>query len=160
MTVNVETQNVKATIARYGNEKKALIAILQDIQAEYNYLPPVALAVVSQTLDIPMIDIIGVATFYKSFSLEPKGEHQITVCVGTACHVRGAKKILAEFERKLGIEAGQTTEDGKFSLDKVACLGCCAIGPVVVADNEYHAQTTVRKVDQILLGIENKRAAQ
>ena len=158
--MNVEIQNVKAAIARYGNEKKALIAILQDIQAEYNYLPPVALAVVSQTLDIPMIDIIGVATFYKSFSLEPKGEHQITVCVGTACHVRGAKKILAEFERKLGIEAGQTTDDGKYSLDKVACLGCCAIGPVVVADNEYHAQTTVRKVDQILLGIENKRAEQ
>ena len=151
MTVNVETQNVKATIAKYSNEKKALISILQDIQAEYNYLPPVALSVVSKTLDVPMIDIIGVATFYTSFSLEPKGEHQVTVCVGTACHVRGAPKILTEFERKLGIEAGQTTEDGKYSLDKVACLGCCAIGPVVVADNEYHAQTSVRKVDQILL---------
>jgi NADH:ubiquinone oxidoreductase subunit E len=156
MTVNVETQNVKATIAKYGNEKKALISILQDIQTEYHYLPPVALAVVSKTLDVPMIDIIGVATFYKSFSLEPKGEHQVTVCVGTACHVRGAPKILAEFERKLGIEAGQTTEDGKYSLDKVACLGCCAIGPVVVADNEYHAQTSVRKVDQILLRDEDK----
>ena len=149
--MNVETQNVKATIAKYSNEKNALISILQDIQAEYNYLPPVALSVVSKTLDVPMIDIIGVATFYKSFSLEPKGEHQVTVCVGTACHVRGAPKILTEFERKLGIEAGQTTEDGKYSLDKVACLGCCAIGPVVVADNEYHAQTSVRKVDQILL---------
>ena len=154
--MNVETQNVKATIAKYSNEKKALISILQDIQAEYNYLPPVALSVVSKTLDVPMIDIIGVATFYKSFSLEPKGEHQVTVCVGTACHVRGAPKILAEFERKLGIEAGQTTEDGKYSLDKVACLGCCAIGPVVVADNEYHAQTSVRKVDQILLKDEDK----
>ena len=154
--MNVETQNVKATIAKYSNEKKALISILQDIQAEYNYLPPVALSVVSKTLDVPMIDIIGGATFYKSFSLEPKGEHQVTVCVGTACHVRGAPKILAEFERKLGIEAGQTTEDGKYSLDKVACLGCCAIGPVVVADNEYHAQTSVRKVDQILLKDEDK----
>ena len=133
-----------------------MISILQDIQAEYNYLPPVALSVVSKTLDVPMIDIIGVATFYKSFSLEPKGEHQVTVCVGTACHVRGAPKILAEFERKLGIEAGQTTEDGQFSLDEVACLGCCAIGPVVVADNEYHAQTSVRKVDQILLKDEDK----
>ena len=148
--MNVETQQVKAMIAKYGNEKKALISVLQDIQAEYNYLPPVALSVVSKTLDVPMIDIIGVATFYKSFSLEPKGEHQVTVCMGTACHVRGAPKILAEFERKLGLEAGQTTEDGKYSLDKVACLGCCAIGPVVVVDNEYHAQTTVRKVDQIL----------
>lgn len=156
MTVNVETQSVKATIAKYSNEKKALISILQDIQAEYNYLPPVALSVVSKTLDVPMIDIIGVATFYKSFSLEPKGEHQVTVCVGTACHVRGAPKILTEFEHKLGIEAGQTTEDGKYSLDKVACLGCCAIGPVVVADNEYHAQTSVRKVDQILLRVEDK----
>jgi NADH-quinone oxidoreductase subunit E len=150
MTVNVETQQIKAMVAKYGNEKKALISVLQDIQAEYNYLPPVALSVVSKTLDIPMIDIIGVATFYKSFSLEPKGEHQVTVCMGTACHVRGAPKILEEFERKLEIEAGQTTEDGQFSLDEVACLGCCAIGPVVVVDGYYHAETSIKKAGGIL----------
>lgn len=154
--MNVETQNVKATIAKYGNEKKALISILQDIQTEYHYLPPVALAVVSKTLDVPMIDIIGVATFYKSFSLEPKGEHQVTVCMGTACHVRGAPKILEEFERKMGIEAGHTTEDGQFSLDEVACLGCCAIGPVVVVDGDYHAETSIKKVGSILKKYGNK----
>jgi len=148
--VNVETQKVKFFTEKYGKQKKALISILQDIQAEYNYLPQEALRLVSETLDIPLIDIIGVATFYRSFSLEPRGEHQVTVCIGTACHVRGGAKILDEFERKLDVESGQTTEDGQFTLETVACLGCCAIGPVVVVDGDYHAQTSLRKVESIL----------
>jgi NADH-quinone oxidoreductase subunit E len=97
-----------------------------------------------------MIDIIGIATFYSAFSLEPRGEHIVTVCLGTACHVRGGPKILEEFERRLGIEAGHTTEDRQFSLETVACLGCCAIGPVVVVDADYYAQTTIRKAEPIL----------
>ena len=148
--MNVETQKVKFFTEKYGKQKKALISILQDIQAEYNYLPQEALRLVSETLDIPLIDIIGVATFYRSFSLEPRGEHQVTVCIGTACHVRGGAKILDEFERKLDVESGQTTEDGQFTLETVACLGCCAIGPVVVVDGDYHAQTSLRKVESIL----------
>ena len=148
--MNVETQKVKFFAEKYGKQKKALISILQDIQAEYNYLPQEALRLVSETLDIPLIDIIGVATFYRSFSLEPRGEHQVTVCIGTACHVRGGAKILDEFERKLDVESGQTTEDGQFTLETVACLGCCAIGPVVVVDGDYHAQTSLRKVESIL----------
>jgi NADH:ubiquinone oxidoreductase subunit E len=148
--VNVETQKVKFFTEKYGKQKKALISILQDIQAEYNYLPQEALRLVSETLDIPLIDIIGVATFYRSFSLEPRGEHQVTVCIGTACHVRGGAKILDEFERKLDVESGQTTEDGQFTLETVACLGCCAIGPVVVVDGDYNAQTSLRKVESIL----------
>jgi NADH-quinone oxidoreductase subunit E len=91
-----------------------------------------------------------VATFYRSFSLEPRGEHLVTVCMGTACHVRGGPKILEEFERRLNIEAGKTTQDGQFSLETVACLGCCAIGPVVVVDDDYHAQTSIRKVNSII----------
>lgn len=148
--MNVETQKVKFFTEKYGKQKKALISILQDIQAEYNYLPQEALRLVSETLDIPLIDIIGVATFYRSFSLEPRGKHQVTVCIGTACHVRGGAKILDEFERKLDVESGQTTEDGQFTLETVACLGCCAIGPVVVVDGDYNAQTSLRKVESIL----------
>jgi NADH:ubiquinone oxidoreductase subunit E len=141
---------VKKYIKKYNKEKKALISILQDIQEEYNYLPQEALRIVSKTLDVPLIDIIGVATFYRAFSLEPRGKHLVTVCLGTACHVRGGPKILEEFERKLNIKAGETSKDGQFSLETVACLGCCAIGPVVVVDGDYHAQTTIRKVGSIL----------
>lgn len=143
-------------IQQHPQEKRSLIPILQDLQAKYNYLPPVALNMVSQTLDVPLIDIISVASFYNAFSLEPKGEHQITVCMGTACHVRGAPKILEEFEKNLKIQAGKTREDGKFSLDTVACLGCCAIGPVVVVDKEYHAQTTIRHASKITRMIEKE----
>lgn len=148
--MEVEELKVKSYITKYNNEKKALISILQDIQEEYNYLPPEALKIVSKSLDIPLIDIFGVATFYRAFSLEPRGKHLITVCLGTACHVRGAPKILEEFERKLNIEAGETSKDGQFSLETVACLGCCAIGPVVVVDGNYYAQTTIRNVGSIL----------
>jgi NADH:ubiquinone oxidoreductase subunit E len=146
----IEVSEIKSLIKAHAIEKKSLIPILQDIQAKYNYLPGIALTTLSETLNIPLIDIIGVATFYRSFSLQPRGEHIITVCLGTACHVRGGPKILEEFEKKLDIEAGETTKDGLFSLETVACLGCCAIGPVVVVDGHYHAQTTIRNVASIL----------
>lgn len=148
--MEVQESKVKSFVTKYSSEKKALISILQDIQEEYNYLPQEALRIVSATLGIPLIDIFGVATFYRAFSLEPRGKHLVTVCMGTACHVRGGPKILEEFERKLDIEAGETTEDRQFSLETVACLGCCAIGPVVVVDGDYHAQTSIRKVGSIL----------
>jgi len=140
----------EAIIERHSPEKRYLIPILQDIQARFNYLPPVALATVSKRLDIPMIDIMSVASFYNAFSLTPRGEHVVTVCMGTACHVRGGPKILEEFERRLGVPAGGTTEDRKFTLETVACLGCCAIGPVVVVDGDYHAQQTIGKVASVL----------
>lgn len=148
--MEAEELKVKKHIQKHSNEKKALISILQDIQEEYNYLPQEALKIVSKTLGVPLIDIIGVATFYRAFSLEPRGKHLITVCLGTACHVRGGPKILDEFEKKLNIEAGETSKDGQFSLETVACLGCCAIGPVVVVDGNYYAQTTIRNVGSIL----------
>jgi NADH-quinone oxidoreductase subunit E len=148
--VDVQELKVKSFVTKYNKEKKALISILQNIQEEYNYLPQEALRIVSETLNIPLINIIGVATFYRAFSLEPRGKHLVTVCLGTACHVRGGPKILEEFERKLNIQAGETTKDKQFSLEIVACLGCCAIGPVVVIDGDYYAQTTIRKVASIL----------
>ncbi len=148
--MEVQESKVKSFVTKYRSQKKALISVLQDIQEEYNYLPQEALRTISDTLGIPLIDIIGVATFYRAFSLEPRGKHLITVCMGTACHVRGGPKILEEFERKLNVTAGETTEDRQFSLETVACLGCCAIGPVVVVDGDYHAQTSIRKVGSIL----------
>ena len=148
--MDVQTARVNALIRQHDSQKKALIAILQDIQAEYRYLPPDALRAVARALKIPLIDVIGVATFYRAFSLKPRGKHVVTVCLGTACHVRGGPKILEEFERKLGVKAGETTPDKRYTLETVACLGCCAIGPVVVVDSDYHAQTTTLKVGRIL----------
>lgn len=148
--MDVQTVRVNAMIRQHDSQKKALIAILQDIQAEYRYLPPDALRAVARALKIPLIDVIGVATFYRAFSLKPRGKHVVTVCLGTACHVRGGPKILEEFERKLGVKAGETTPDKHITLETVACLGCCAIGPVVVVDSDYHAQTTTLKVGRIL----------
>jgi NADH-quinone oxidoreductase subunit E len=148
--VDVQTDRVNAFIRKHQNQKKALIAILQDVQAEYNYLPQEALRQVSRSVGIPLIDVVGVATFFRAFSLKPRGRHVVTVCSGTACHVRGGPKILEEFERQLGVGAGETTTNRKFTLETVACLGCCAIGPVVVVDGDFHAQTSVRKVGAII----------
>ncbi len=141
---------VRSIIDKHQAQKKALIAILQDVQAEFNYLPEEALRLISRSLCVPLIDILGVATFYRAFSLKPRGRHVATVCLGTACHVRGGPKILAEFERILDVRAGETTADGEFTLETVNCLGCCAIGPVVVVDGDYHAHTSIRKVGTIL----------
>ena len=137
-------------VESYGSKKRKLIAILQDVQREYGYLPRNALALVSKKLEIPEIEVFSVATFYKGFSIEPKGEHVISVCLGTACHVRRAPSILREIVRMLGIRPGQTTEDRKFTLETVNCLGACAIGPVVVIDDEYHGQMTINKIRELL----------
>jgi NADH:ubiquinone oxidoreductase subunit E len=148
--LRVETAKIQSLVDRHGGNKEALIAILQDVQEEYNYLPRDCLKLVAKALKIPLVDVIGVATFYRAFSLTPRGKHTCTVCLGTACHVRGGPKILDEFERQLKVKPGQTTKDGQFTLDTVACLGCCAIGPVVVVDKDYHAHTSMRKVVPIL----------
>ncbi len=130
---------------------KSLLSILQNIQREWGYLPEKKLREIAVMLGMPLIDVCGVATFYKSFSLTPKGRHQIKVCLGTACHVRGANRILKEVERKLGIKSGETSEDGEFSLETVMCLGCCAIGPVVVVDDRYYGRMTTAKLESMLM---------
>ncbi len=154
-----ETEKVKSLVEKHGGEKKALIAILQDIQTEYYYLPKDSLKLVSQMLSVPLIDVLSVATFYRAFSLKPRGRHTCTVCLGTACHVRGGPKILDEVERRLGVKAGETTSDNMFTLETVACLGCCAIGPVVVVDKDYHAQVNIRKVGPILKKYQKRDAS-
>lgn len=148
--MEIDLTPAQEIISRFKGQKKALIPILQKIQEVYNYLPEPALRLVSKSLNLPLIDVVGVATFYRAFSLQPRGRHVVTVCLGTACHVRGGPKVLEEFERQLGIKAGETTPDQQFSLETVNCLGCCAIGPVVVVDGNYHAQTSIRKVSKIL----------
>lgn len=137
-------------IATKNGSNETLLSVLQDIQAKYGYLPEEKLIETAETLDMPLIDVYGVATFYKSFSLKPRGRHLVKVCLGTACHVRGANRIVEEIERKLAVRPGETSENGEFSLETVMCLGCCAIGPVVVIDGKYYGQVTPTKVESIL----------
>ena len=137
-------------VKKYDYKPTALIMILQDIQSHYNYLPKEALEQVSQKMKLPIAQIYGVATFYKSFSLEPKGRNHICVCTGTACHVRQASIIVGKLERDLKIKAGETTEDKEYSLETVNCLGACALGPLVTANGEYFGNMTVDKTDKML----------
>ncbi len=126
-----------------------LIQIMQDINLEYRYLPEYSLKYVSERLEVPLSQVYHVATFYTAFSLTPRGEHVIKVCMGTACHTRGAPLILERFESILGIKPNETTEDQKFTLLTVGCLGCCALGPVVNVDNDYH-QMSLSKIDKMI----------
>ncbi len=151
----IEMDEVGPIIEKHRKQRGGLIAILGDIQARYGYLPEPALRMVSGQLGHPLEEIYGVATFYRSFSLAPRGKHHVCACLGTACHVRGAQRIVDELERKLGIQAGQTTPDGEFSLETVNCLGACALGPVVVADGHYHSKVRKSGVGDLL-----ERAAQ
>ncbi|MBA7473655.1 hypothetical protein ES707_08997 [subsurface metagenome] len=149
-TREISLQRVDEIANRYDSEKESLIQVLQDISSEYGYLPEPCLRRVTEKLDIPLSDVFAAATFYKAFSLEPRGRHLIRVCLGTACHVRGASQVLSKIERRLSIEAGQTSRDLMFTLKIVNCLGACALGPVVMVDGEYHGQMTQAKVDRLL----------
>jgi len=141
---------LNAIIRKYDGKKEFLICILQDIQNRFEYLPRQALVHVSEKLDIPLIQIYGVATFFKTFSLIPRGGHTCTVCLGTACHVRGAEKVLDKIKRNLDIDVGETTKDMQFTLKTVNCLGACALGPMVVVDDDYHGHMAQSKVDEVL----------
>jgi len=144
------SRKVGSVLERYSRDASQLVAILQDIQAEYNWLPKEALEEVSQELGIPLSRVFSVATFFRAFSLRPRGRHLIHVCLGTACHVRGAPRILEQMERELGIRPGEMTEDLQFSLETVNCVGACALGPVVIVDGDYHGQMTPDRVKEIL----------
>lgn len=148
--MNAKKEKIHSIVHKHKGLQKNLIAILLDIQTENAYLPQEALRTVATELAMPLIDVVGVATFYRAFSLTPRGKHTCLICMGTACHVRGGPRILEEFERRLEVRSGDTTKDGLFTLETVACLGCCAIGPVVVIDGEYYGHTTIRKVNTIL----------
>jgi len=148
--VDTMSEKVESILAGFNYDKGMLVSILQDIQAEYHYLPREALERVSKSLLVPLSQVYSVATFFKAFSLEPRGRHLINVCLGTACHVRGAVRVLEGMERELGISAGETTKDLKFTLETVNCVGACALGPVVIVDGEYHGQMKSEKAKEVL----------
>ena len=143
-------EHIMRIVEKHSEDRGGLISTLGDIQSKYGYLPEDALRIVAKRTGCSLVDLFGVATFYRSFSLKPKGRHLISVCLGTACHVRGAPIIAGEFERQLGISAGETTSDNEFTLETVNCLGACALGPMVVVDGHYFSNVNTRKVKQIL----------
>jgi NADH-quinone oxidoreductase subunit E len=143
-------EKIDKIIRESGFEQRELIQILHRIQSDLGYIPEEAISAMSEHLKVTESEIFGVLTFYKAFSLEPRGKYSVTVCMGTACHVRGGPQIVEEFERKLGLKSGQTSEDKKFTLETVNCLGCCAIGPVVVVNDKYFSNVGIKKIDSIL----------
>ncbi len=145
-----DKQKVKAILDNYQHDQSLLVSILQDVQAEFLYLPEEAIKEVGKGLSVPLTQVYSIATFFKAFSLEPRGRHLISVCMGTACHVRGAVKILEKMERDLNIKCGDTTGDLRFTLETVNCVGACALGPMVTVDGKYHGQMTTDKVESLL----------
>jgi len=144
------SSGIAAILAKHPASRGSLIPILQDIQEKIGYLSEDAVAELERRMGISANEIYGVATFYAQFRFSPPGQHTILSCQGTACHVRGGHQILKELEQRLGVAAGQTTRDGKFDLVRVACLGCCALAPVVAVDGKVHAQVTAKKIPSII----------
>ena len=146
----MEVSKIDGIIKQYGGRESAILAILQDIQAEEKYLPKETLEYVSQRIQIPLGQVFRIATFYNALSLKPRGRHKIDVCLGTACHVRGGDKILDRLERDLGVSVGETTKDKRFTLEAVHCVGCCSLGPVAVVDGDVHGRLSQDKVPALL----------
>jgi NADH:ubiquinone oxidoreductase subunit E len=155
----MEPRSVEQILDTYDHGPRYLVEVLQDIQGEHGYLSEKAIRAVSTHLRVPLIEAYRVANFYKAFSLVPRGRHVLTVCMGTACHVRGAPTLLDEVAGQLGVEPGQTSQDGLFTLERVNCLGACALGPIVVLDGHYHRNMTpnkLRKLARLVRQAENE----
>jgi NADH-quinone oxidoreductase subunit E len=146
----MDEQVIERVVAEHRGSLGGMLSILTEIQTKYGYLSQDALRKVAETTDCSLTDIYAVATFYKAFSLKPRGKHLISACLGTACHVRGAPRIAEEFSRQLGVKPGETTQDREFSLETVNCLGACALGPTVVVDSRYFRHVTTAKVQHII----------
>ncbi len=142
-------EKVQEIVARYDRDKSFLIPILQDVQKAFNYLPQDVLKAVSEELGVSISQVFEVCTFYKAFSLTPRGKHQLSLCLGTACHVRGAPLIGEHMERTLGLKAGETSPDLEYTYETVNCLGACALGPILVVDGEYQGNMTIAKTNKL-----------
>jgi NADH-quinone oxidoreductase subunit E len=147
-------ERVDQIIDEHGCEASSLLQVMLDLQTENHWLPRESLDRISERLEVPLSRIQHIATFYKAFSLVPKGRHQVHVCMGTACHVRGASRVLHTVEELTDIEPGETDMDLKFSLETVNCLGCCALGPVIEIDGKIHGNVTTGKTEDVLKGYE------
>jgi len=162
--IEVDREDILTILAKHEGCPGGLIAILEDVQRKYRYLPQAALRIVCEETRCSLVDVYGIATFYRAFSLTPRGKHLVSVCLGTACHVRGAPLVAEEFERQLGVKAGETTPDKLFTLETVNCLGACALGPVVVIDGHYFSKVRTSRVRQLLdkasTGFEEVRAGE
>jgi NADH:ubiquinone oxidoreductase subunit E len=133
-----------------------LIEVLQDVQERYGYIPEEAMKVIAEELGVPIMEVYRVASFYKAFSLTPRGKNMLTICMGTACHVRGAKLLPNQVRGQLGVSAGETTEDGQFTVEHVNCLGACALGPLAVLNGTYHHHTTPGKLRTLIDATQKK----
>lgn len=151
----MDFQAIDRILEKYGYQHSSIIGIMQDVQTLENYLPEEALRYVSGRMELSLSRIYDIATFYKSFSLAPRGRHMVKVCCGTACHLGGAAQSLERINRSLGIRDGETTEDRMFTLETVNCLGACALAPVVVVDDEYHDAVDAGKINKILSSYRN-----
>lgn len=143
-------ERVNEIIDSYGADRATSLAVLQEIQEEYNYLPREALEQVSERLEMPLSEVYHIATFYPHFTLRPRGEFCVRVCMGTACHVNGAPRILEACERELGVKAGGSTEDGAFSLEATGCMGACAQAPLMMVNDEAYPQMTAARVPDVV----------
>jgi NADH:ubiquinone oxidoreductase subunit E len=148
--MELDLKPLQGILDRHPAEPAELIAVLQDIQVEYSYLPPEALKQAADALALPLSKVYSVATFYSSFSLKPKGKKVIRVCLGTACHVRGAGLILDELVRQLKVNPGETTECGEYTLESVNCVGTCAMAPVVMVNEQYYGKMRISKIKRVL----------
>jgi NADH-quinone oxidoreductase subunit E len=144
-----EAASIESAVRTYGNESSALIQVLLEIQRQSRWLPRESLKQVSERLDVPLTQIYHVSTFYKAFSLVPKGKHSMCVCLGTACQVRGAPRLLEKVVDVVGVKPGATSADMRVSLDTVNCLGCCALGPVLTVDGEYYSNPSSKEIEDI-----------
>jgi NADH-quinone oxidoreductase subunit E len=150
MAVKQLKSKVNKVLEAHRRDKSALIDILHDTQSEIGYLPVEALKEISAGLGVPLSRVYSVTTFFKAFSLTPRGRHLINVCMGTACHVRGSDKVLEQIEKELGVKRGGNTSDLKFTLETVNCVGACALGPMVIIGEDYHGEMTPEKVSDVL----------
>ena len=141
---------LSSILSKYKKERENLLAVLQDVQENENYLSKDTLEKIAEEFSVPLSHIFSLATYYKAFSLKPKGKYIIFVCMGTACHVRGSENILQKLEIYLGIKSGDTTPDGLFTIETVNCLGACALGPLIVVNNNYHGEMTLARVETVL----------
>lgn len=149
-------KEVNEILEQFVPDKQNLITILNEVQEKYGYIPQVAQMEISEYLNIPLAEVYGVITFYSRFTLKPKGKYNVSICLGTACFVKGSKELFERAKQKLGIEEGETTSDGLFSLDATRCVGACGLAPVFTVNNEVYGKATVKKLDEVLDSIKEQ----